>query len=283
MGLQVKTVVQAMIRHLLTVFDVPAVICSDRGTQFVGAWFHTMCKHMGGRYAETVAYHSRSNRTAEVAGRQLFEKIRQSYIEEPARNWYYTLSRVLQAYHDLQRPSGPSPHGILFLQDRVSRTIPRMNHGSVSREANAMMPEADNTAKKVCDAMVTEHAKRAKYIQPGELHKYRPEDSVWVERHHEDVLSRHRQHSWDLPGQALRKTGHNVYSVQVGKNRTVERDHTQLVPREPDCDGCTVTLESIADACDSDNDGDEKKYTAERILSDKPQPSTPGGGLYKVG
>ena len=31
-GLQAKTVAQAMIRHWLTVFDVPAVICSDRGT-----------------------------------------------------------------------------------------------------------------------------------------------------------------------------------------------------------------------------------------------------------
>ena len=36
-GLQAKTVAQAMIWHWLTVFDVPAVICSDRGTQLVGA------------------------------------------------------------------------------------------------------------------------------------------------------------------------------------------------------------------------------------------------------
>ena len=39
-----------------------------------------------------------------------------------------------------------------------------MNHGSVAREANAMMSEADETAKKVCDAMVAEHAKRAEYF-----------------------------------------------------------------------------------------------------------------------
>ena len=35
-GLQAKTVANAMIRHWLTIFDVPAVICSDRGSQFVG-------------------------------------------------------------------------------------------------------------------------------------------------------------------------------------------------------------------------------------------------------
>ena len=35
-GLQAKTVANAMIRHWLTIFDVPAVICSDRGSQVVG-------------------------------------------------------------------------------------------------------------------------------------------------------------------------------------------------------------------------------------------------------
>ena len=73
-GLQAKTVAQAMIRHWLTVFDVPAVICSDRGTQFVGVWFLPMCKYMGVRHAKTVAYHSRSKGEAEVAVRQVFEK-----------------------------------------------------------------------------------------------------------------------------------------------------------------------------------------------------------------
>ena len=98
----------------VTVFDVPAVICSDRGTQFVGAWFRTMCKYMGVRHAKTVAYHSRSNRRVEVARRQLFEKFRQLHIEEPGRIWYHSLWRVLQGYHDLSGPSGLSPNGILI-------------------------------------------------------------------------------------------------------------------------------------------------------------------------
>ena len=67
MGLQAEIVAQAMILHWLTVFDVSAVICSDRGTQFVGAWFCTMCKYMCVSHAKTVAYHSRWNRTVEVA------------------------------------------------------------------------------------------------------------------------------------------------------------------------------------------------------------------------
>ena len=105
-GLQAKTVAQAMIRHWLTVSDVPAVICSDRGTQFVGAWFRTMCKYMGVRHAKTVAYHSCSNRRAQVAGRQLFDKFRQWHIEEYGRNWYHSLWRVLPGLPRFTRTVG---------------------------------------------------------------------------------------------------------------------------------------------------------------------------------
>ena len=145
-GLQAKTVANAMIRHWLTIFDVPAVICRARGSKFVGTWFGTMCKHMGIRHAKTMAYHSRSNGRAEVVGRQMFEKFRQLHIDEPGQNWYSSLWRVLQAYHDLPGPTGLSPHRILFLRDRVSRTLPWLNHGKVARDANAMMAEADDTA-----------------------------------------------------------------------------------------------------------------------------------------
>ena len=79
-GLQAKTVANAMIRHWLTIFDVPAVICSDRGSQFVGTSFKTMGKQMRIRYAKTVAYHSRSNGRAEVGGRQMFKKFYQLHI-----------------------------------------------------------------------------------------------------------------------------------------------------------------------------------------------------------
>ena len=229
-GLQAKTVANAMIRHWLTIFDVPAVICSDRGSQFVGTWFKTMCKHMGIRHAKTVAYHSRSNGRAEVPGRQMFEKFRQLHIDELGRNWYNSLWRVLQAYHDLPGPTGLSPHRILFLRDRVSRTLPWLNHGKVARDANVMMAEADDTAAKVCKALQDEHEKRAKYFKQGKVQKYALQDTVWVERHHKDVLSRHRQASWYVPGVIVRKVGHDVYAVRVGITRSCTATIPSFVP-----------------------------------------------------
>ena len=67
-----------------------------------------------------------------------------------------------------------------------------------------------------------------------------------------------------------------------GEQQNGGADHTQLLPREPAPHGRAVTLEFTADALDFDNYGEEYEYTAERILSDKPDSSTPGGRLYKV-
>ena len=281
-GLQAKTVVNAMIRHWLTIFDIPAVICSDRGSQFLGTWLKTMCKHMGIWHAKTVAYHSRSNGRAEVAGRQMFKKFRQLHIDEPGRNWYHSLWRVLQAYHDLPGPTALSPYRILFLRDRVSNTLPWLNPGKVARDANAMMAQADDTAAKVCKALQDVHEKRAKYFKQGKVQKYALLDTVWVERHHKDVLSRHRQASWYVPGVIMRKVGQDVYAVQVGDNKILDRDHTQLRPRAPDPCGRPVTFEFTAGDVDSDDDGEDDDFTAERILADKPDPGTPGGRFYKV-
>ena len=230
-GFQAKTVAQAMLRHWLTIFDVPAVICSDQGSQLVGSWFKSMCKHMGIRHAKTVAYHSRSNGRVEVAGRQMFERSRQLHIEEPGRNWFHSLWRVLQAFHDLLGSTGLSLHRIVFLRYHVSRTLWCMNHGKVARDADTMMSEADATAARVCKSLHDEHERRVKYFKEGKIHKYSLKDTVRAERHHKDVLTRHHQQSWYIPGVIVRTIGQDVYAVQVADNKILDRDNTQLRPR----------------------------------------------------
>ena len=272
--LQAKTVANAMIRHC----RCPSCHLQRSGQSIRGD--KTMCTHMGIRHAKTVAYHSRSNGLAEVARRQMFEKFRQLHIDKPGRNWYNSLWRVLQAYHDLPGPTGLSPHRIPFLRDRVSRTLAWLNHGKVAWDANAMMAEADDTAAKVCKALQDKYNKRAEYFKQGKVQKYALQDTVWVERHHKDVLSRHRQASWYVPGVIVRKVGQDVYAVRAGDNKILDRDHTQLRPRAPDPSGRPVTFEFTAGDVDSDDEGEDNDFTAEKILADKP--GTPGGRLYKV-
>ena len=101
-------------------------------------------------------------------------------------------------------------------------------------------------------------------------------------RHNKDVLSRHRQASWYVPGVIVRKVEQDVYAVRVGDNKILDRDHTQLRPRAPDPSGRPFTFEFTAGDVDSDDEGEDDDFTAERILMDKPDPGTPGERLYKV-
>ena len=100
-------------------------------------------------------------------------------------------------------------------------------------------------------------------------------------RHNKDVLTRHCQQSWYIPGVIVLKIGQDVYAFQVEDNKILDRDHTQLRPRAPGPSGRAVTFEFTAGDLDSDDDGEADDYTAERILTDKPDPATPGLRLYK--
>ena len=106
------------------------------------------------------------------------------------------------------------------------------------------------------------------YFCAGEVHKHQLKDTVWVERHPKDILSPHRQQSWYIQRVVLRKTEQDVYAIHVESNETVERDHTELHLREPDPHRRAVTFDFAADKFDSDDDGEEDEYTAERILSE---------------
>ena len=74
----------------------------------------------------------------------------------------------------------------------------------------------------------------------------------------------------------MRKIGQDMYAVQVGDNKILDRDHTQLRPQAPDPSGRAVKFEFTARDLESDDDGEEDDYTAGRILTDKPGPCHAG-------
>ena len=64
----------------------------------------------------------------------------------------------------------------------------------------------------------------------------------------------------------------------MGDNKILDRDHTQLRPRARDPSRSPVAFEFTAGDVDSDDEGEDDNFTAERILADKPDPGTPGRG-----
>ena len=85
-----------------------------------------------------------------------------------------------------------------------------------------------------------------------------------------------------MPGVIVRKVGQDVYEVRVGDNKILARDHTELRPQAPDPSRRPVTFEFTAGDVDADDEGEDDDFTPERILTNRPDPGTPGGGLYKV-
>ena len=146
-----------MIRHWLTVFVVPRTICSDRGPQFTDGWFKAMCSLMGIWHARSVAYPSRSNGPAEVAGRQLFEKLRKIHVTNKRCNWFKEMWPALKAHHDTAKRDGLSPHQILFGRDLVGRGLPSSGEG-MAMDAKDFFARQEITARDIRYQLEKEHA-----------------------------------------------------------------------------------------------------------------------------
>ena len=178
-GWLAKEVAVMIICHWLTVFSVPRTICSDRGPQFTDGWFKAICFLMGIRYAESIAYFSRSNGRAEVAGRQLYDKLRKIQLTNKRRNWFREMSPALKAHHDTATPGGLSPHQISFGRDPLGRGLPWSGEG-MPMDAKEFFARQETTAREIRRQLEKEHAMRGEIAPKSAGQKFRVGDPVWV-------------------------------------------------------------------------------------------------------
>ena len=264
-----------MIRHWLTVFDIPRTICSDRGPQFTGGWLEAMCSLMGIRHAKSVAYLSRSNGRAEVAGRQLFEKLRKIHITNPRRNWFEEMWPALKAHHDTPTPGGLSPHQILFGRDPLGRGLPLSGDG-MAMDAKEFFARQEARARDIRQQLEKEHAERQKSALSSTAQRFTVGHPVWVIRPH--PMGTYRTKTWFTPGQVVRRIGEDTYRIKVGHRQFRARQESQIRVREPDLRGQHVSLDYAAHEADSDDDyAEQDGYTVKKILAQRPNASAPGG------
>ena len=275
-----KEVSVMMIRHWLTVFDIPRTICSDRGPQSTGGLFKAMCFLMGIRHAKSVAYLSQSNGRAEVAGRQLFEKLRKIHITNVRRNWFEDMWPAVKTHHDTPTPGGLSPHQILFGRDPLGRGLP-LSAGGMAMDAKEFFARQEATARNIRQQLEKEHAERQKSAPSSTAQRFRVVDPVWVIRHR--PMGTHRPKTWFRPGEVVRRVRAYTYRVKVGHGQFWERHKPELRVREPDLRGKHVSLDYTAHDADSEYDyAEQDDYTVEKILAQRPNASAPGGLEFKV-
>ena len=207
-GLRAKDVADKMIKHRLTMWNMPTTFCSDNAPQFTARWFKAMCAYMGVRHATSVAHLSRSNGRAEVAGRQVFERLRKLHPKNPRKNWFREMWRAILAYHDLPTPSGLSLHQGLFTRDRLNCSLPWYTKG-LAKDAVEAFKEATDTAKLVKDAFEKEHVKWQDKTPKGPVTSFKVEGHVWVERPR--PLGTHRTKTWYPRGQIAKRVGPSTF------------------------------------------------------------------------
>ena len=279
-GSLAKEVAVMMICHLLTVFDIPHTIRSYRGPQFTGGWFKAMCFLMGICHAKSVAYLSRSNGRAEVAGKQLFEKLHKIHITNPRRNWSEEMWPALKAHHDTPTPGGLSPHQILLGRDPLGRGLPLSGDG-MAMDTKEFFARQEATTRDIRQQLEKEHAERQKSAPSSTAQKFRVGDPVWVIRPR--PLGTHRTRKWFTPGEVVRRIREDTYHSKVGHRQFRERHESRLRVQEPDLRGQHVSLDYAAHEADSDDDyAQQDDYTVEKILAQRPSASAPGGLEFKV-
>ena len=98
-GLTAEKVAHMMIERWWDGYWIPSIIRCDRGPQFVGKCWQTLCACLGIRCAYSQVYRPQSNGRAEVAGQKLLRLLNKLHAEYIV-NWLEALPRALRVYHD---------------------------------------------------------------------------------------------------------------------------------------------------------------------------------------
>jgi transposase InsO family protein len=75
-GMEAATCADALVAGSISRFGVPAVLTTDRGTQFSSALWSLLCQRLGIRHVMTTSYHPQSNGLVERAHRQMKEALK---------------------------------------------------------------------------------------------------------------------------------------------------------------------------------------------------------------
>ena len=232
------------------------------------------------RHAKSVAYLRRSNGRAELAGRQLFEKLRKFHLANKRRNWFEEMWAAVKADHDTPTPNRLSPHQILFARDPLGRGLPLSCKG-MAMDAKEFFERQETTAQEICQQLEKEHAGRAKTAPRSASHRFRVGDPVWVLRTR--PMGTLPTETWFKPREVVRRIGEDTYRIRVGPRQFRERHESQLRPREPDVSRKHVSLDYAAHEGHSDDDYAARDYyTVGNILAQRPSASAPGGVEFKV-
>ena len=191
---------------------IPSVITSDQGSQFVGAWFRTMCARLGIRQAFSQAYRAQANGRAERAGRQLIDWLEKLNTDAEI-NWVQSLPAVLRQYHDSVGESGFSPYEIVFGRFRNLPGIPHRAPG-FCEDAWDFLDRQERVDERVAEILNTKHQLAVDRVNRNRAPRphFSVGTKVWVYKH-KRVGGYKLEPRWWGPATIEKRVGESSYVV----------------------------------------------------------------------
>ena len=211
-------------------FGLPATVHSDKGAQFVGQWFQTMCARLGIHQTTSQAHRPRANGRAEKAGQQLLDVLAKLHVDQHV-NWVEALPRALIIHHDTVGEGDLSPYNIMFGRDRNIPGIPYTPERTCE-DALHFFERMSQVDKLVSEALTRRHASdtaRTNRTKPAR-EAFSPGDLVWLYRAPSLASSTKLEPRWSGPFAVTARWGEHSYLVadKLGKTTPVHVD--QLKP-----------------------------------------------------
>jgi transposase InsO family protein len=75
-GMEAATCADALVEGWISCFGVPAILTTDRGTQFSSVLWSLLCQRLGIHHVKTTSYHPQSNGLVERAHHQMKEALK---------------------------------------------------------------------------------------------------------------------------------------------------------------------------------------------------------------
>jgi hypothetical protein len=194
-------------------FGIPSIITSDRGPQFAGAWWTTICAQVGIRRAYSQAYHHQANGRAEVIGRE-FKKQLRKITDEMNANWVELLPLVRNQMHDIPGQTGLSPYEIVYGRRRPLKGLP-YKPPIIAEDAVRFFDRMEQTREKIAEQLNHLHQSAADYVNSKRSRKqaYKEGEKVWYQRPVD--LSASLQSKWIGPCKISKRVGEGSYLVEV--------------------------------------------------------------------
>ena len=210
-------------------FGIPSVITSDRGPQFVGQWWRTMCARLGIRHAYSQAYRPQANGRAEVAGKTFISILRKLHTDKTI-NWVEALPRVVRIYHDNPGESGVSPFKILFGRDRNLAGVPYETPRECEGAQN-FFNRMDELDRCIANTLNERHWKDAQRISAERIPPtpYQVGDWVWMLRPKGSHVSK-LDTWWVGPAEVIQRVGDMSYQIRVKPGVIQDVHMDQLKP-----------------------------------------------------